>query len=60
MRKNSISLRETLPMTGIVIRAVRMSAGGAKVIDKREGKKHFDALGIHMLTVLHEHVNARR
>lgn len=37
MRKNSISLRETLPKTGVVKGAIRMSAGGAKVIDKQEG-----------------------
>lgn len=38
MKKISVSFRETLPKIGIVIGAVRMSAGGAKVKDKQKGK----------------------
>lgn len=37
MKKNSVSIRETLPRIGAVMGAVRMSAGGANVTDKLEG-----------------------
>lgn len=41
MKKISVSFRETLPKIGVVMGAVRMSAGGAKVEDEQKGEIAF-------------------